>query len=58
MDWLITRGEANTREEATDIGRQLVDAGVFRHGEREETLQELKRQRERERERERERKDN
>ena len=32
MDWLITRGEVNTREEAVDVGMQLLEAGVFRHG--------------------------
>ena len=43
VDWLITRGEVGTREEGTQLGRQFVDAGVFRHG---------KERRERERERE------
>ncbi|XP_019854510.1 PREDICTED: DEP domain-containing mTOR-interacting protein-like [Amphimedon queenslandica] len=31
VDWLITRGEVSTREEGTQLGRQFVDAGVFRH---------------------------
>ena len=33
VDWLISRGEASSRIEAVEIGRQLLDAGVFRHGE-------------------------
>ena len=32
VDWLISRGEASSRIEAVEIGRQLLDAGVFRHG--------------------------
>lgn len=32
MDWLITRGEANTREEAIKLGKDFLEAGVFRHG--------------------------
>lgn len=32
VDWLISKGEAHTRQEAVQIGMQLVDAGVFRHG--------------------------
>ena len=32
VDWLITRGEVNTRDEAVVLGTQLLDAGVFRHG--------------------------
>ena len=32
VDWLISRGEASSRIEAVDIGKQLLDAGVFRHG--------------------------
>lgn len=32
VDWLITRGEASSRDEAIDIGRQLLEAGVFKHG--------------------------
>jgi len=31
VDWLISKGEAQTRQEAVQIGMQLVDAGVFRH---------------------------
>lgn len=33
MDWLISRGEASSRQEAVDLGKQLLEAGVFRHGE-------------------------
>ena len=33
MDWLISRGEASSRHEAVDLGKQLLEAGVFRHGE-------------------------
>ena len=33
VDWLITRGEASSREEGSEIGKQLMDAGVFKHGE-------------------------
>ena len=44
---MITRGEVNTRDEGIQLGRQFVEAGVFRHGKREG-------ERERERERERE----
>ena len=32
VDWLISRGEASSRLEALDIGKQLFEAGVFRHG--------------------------
>lgn len=32
VDWLISRGEASSRIEAVDLGRQLLDAGVFNHG--------------------------
>ena len=32
VDWLITRGEVSTRDEGTILGRQFLDAGVFRHG--------------------------
>ena len=32
VDWLISRGEASSRIEAVEIGKQLLDAGVFRHG--------------------------
>ena len=32
VDWLISRSEASSRIEAVDIGKQLLDAGVFRHG--------------------------
>lgn len=32
IDWLITRGEVDTREEGVDLGRQFIEAGVFRHG--------------------------
>lgn len=32
VDWLISRGEASSRIEAVDIGKQLLDAGVFKHG--------------------------
>jgi hypothetical protein len=31
VDWLITRGEANTREEGVQLGREFLEAGVFRH---------------------------
>jgi hypothetical protein len=31
VDWLISRGETSSRIEAVDIGKQLLDAGVFRH---------------------------
>ena len=34
VDWLISRGETSSRIEAVDIGKQLLDAGVFRHGTR------------------------
>ena len=32
VDWLISRGEASSRVEAVEIGKQMVEAGVFRHG--------------------------
>ena len=32
VDWLLARGEASSRPEATDLGRRLLEAGVFRHG--------------------------
>lgn len=32
VDWLITKGEARSRADAVDLGRQLVDAGVISHG--------------------------
>ena len=33
VDWLLAKGEASSRPEAIDIGRKLLEAGVFRHGE-------------------------
>ena len=33
VDWLITRGECNTREEAVKLGKEFLEAAVFRHGE-------------------------
>ena len=32
VDWLVKKGEAQNRKEATEIGMQLVDAGVIKHG--------------------------
>ena len=32
---MITRGEVNTRDEGIQLGRQFIEAGVFRHGKRE-----------------------
>ena len=32
VDWLVKKGEAQNRKEAVEIGMQLVDAGVIRHG--------------------------
>ena len=33
VDWLIAKGEASTRGDAVELGKHLLDAGVFRHGE-------------------------
>ena len=32
VDWLLARGEASSRPEAVDLGRRLLEAGVFKHG--------------------------
>ena len=32
VDWMLAKGEASSRPEAIDIGRKLLEAGVFRHG--------------------------
>ena len=32
VDWLIAKGEARSRADAVDLGKQLVDAGVISHG--------------------------
>ena len=33
VGWLVARGEAHTRADAVEIGKQMLDAGVFAHGE-------------------------
>ena len=33
VSWLLAKNEASSRPEAVDIGRKLLEAGVFRHGE-------------------------
>ena len=33
VDWLVQKGEASNREEAVKLGRELLDAGIFAHGE-------------------------
>ena len=32
VDWLISKGEASNRQEAVEIGKELLDAGIIRHG--------------------------
>ncbi len=32
VDWLVGRGEATNRQDAVDLGKQLVDAEVISHG--------------------------
>ena len=32
VDWLVSKGEASNREAAMELGTQLLDAGVFKHG--------------------------
>ena len=33
VDWLVQKGEASGREEAVQLGRELLDAGMLAHGE-------------------------
>lgn len=33
VEWLVTRGEAPTRPDAVEIGKQLLETGVIAHGE-------------------------
>jgi len=32
VDWLLNNGEATSRSEAIEIGKKMLEAGVFRHG--------------------------
>ena len=32
VDWLLTNNEATSRSDAVEIGKKLLDVGVFRHG--------------------------
>ena len=34
VDWLLVKGEATSRPEAIDLGRKMLEAGIFRHGKR------------------------